>query len=273
MSELHTDDEGVTSDLINQDIAQTDTGTAESGPELATGGDENPGEINQDAVQERINKATHQRHKAERATAAETKRANELQAQLDAIENAKPIPTITPMPDRFDASDEEWQAAQDRQAQEHAAVRDHESGLAARQNAQAQRQHAAQQAQNAELQKHVTSYQASATGYGISQEQMMKDETAVVGPGSIGLDRNVAEFILKDAKGPLIIAHLAANPGEHHELSRLSPIDAAIRIRDKILPKFASTKSKISSAPDPLNRVKGSGTAPKKRGVEGTKYE
>ena len=133
MSELHTG-ETAPEVILDQGV---DTGTVENGPDLATGEGENP-DINQDAVQERINKVTARRYEAERATKTAQEERDALQARLDSIEAAKPAPTVSDLPDRFDSSDEEFNAAVLKRDNERQALADHKASITARENLQQQ---------------------------------------------------------------------------------------------------------------------------------------
>lgn len=96
MSELHTGNESTSEELITPQAVQTDTGTTESGAELATdtGADqEKPTES--EAQQKAMDRAVHQKHKARRETEAANARAEAAEARLDAIEAAKPAPTVS----------------------------------------------------------------------------------------------------------------------------------------------------------------------------------
>jgi hypothetical protein len=265
MSELHTEDN------VPAEISQeVDTGTVENGPDLATGEGDNPGEINQDAVQERINKATHLKHKAERATQAATKKAEDLQARLDAIESAKPAPAISDIPDREFMSDEEFTAAQAARDEQVRAAAAHSNAAVVRQQQAQQQQNDAIADQNRRVAESAQTYRNRATELKVTDEQL---NTAANVINDYGMSNDVAQFILDDPNGPLITTYLAKNQSILQEMAQMSPMQAAVMISQKISPKFASTKPVNSQAPAPLDRIKGSGTAPKKRGAEGTQFE
>lgn len=265
MSELHTE-EAAPEVILDQGV---DTGTVENGPDLATGEGENP-DINQDAVQERINKVTHLKHKAERATKAAEKQAADLQSRLDAIEAEKPAPTISTLPDPLDVSDDEYRVAVAKRDDEVRADVAYRNAEVNRQNAVVQRQNDALAEQGRQLAESAKSYQARAAELKVTDEQL---NTAANVINDYGMSNDIAQFILDDPNGPLITQYLAKNTSELSELTRMSPMQAAVMISQKISPKFASTKPVNSQAPAPLDRIKGSGTAPKKRGVDGTTYE
>jgi len=270
MSELQTDDTSATNGIITQDTAQVEPGTVENGPELATGEGDNPDIINQDAVKDRIDRATHLKHKADRATLAEKKRADALQDQLDAIEASKPAPTISTLPDPLDVSEDEYRVAIAQRDDEVRADALHNSKEESRKNAVVQRDNEATAERNRKLAKSSEDYQKRAVELKVTVEQA---QTAADIIREYGMSNDLGKFILDDPKGPLIVQYLSKNLTELSELTQMSPMDAAVKISQTISPKFATTKPVNSNAPAPLNAIKGSGAAPKKRGAVGTKFE
>jgi len=270
MSDLQTSDTSATDGIINQDIAQVEPGTVENGPDLDTGEGGDPDKINQDRVNDRINKATHLRHKAERATLAEKKRADDLQARLDAIDDSKPAPTISALPDQYDVSEDEYKAAVAKRDNEIRAEALYNSKEEARGNATVLKNNEATAERNRKLAKSSDDYQKRAVELKVTVEQA---QTAADIIGEYGMSNDLGKFILDDPKGPLIVQYLSKNLTELSELTQMSPMDAAVKISQTISPKFASIKPVNSNAPAPLNAIKGSGAAPKKRGATGTKFE
>lgn len=270
MGDLQTDDTSATDGIINQDIAQVEPGTVENGPDLDTGEGADPDKINQDRVNDRINKATHLRHKADRATAAAEKRAEEAEAKLAAIEANKPAPTISDLPDPYDVSDDEYKAAIARRDDEVRAAAVHANATQTRNNASVLKNNEAAEERNRKLNESSEVYRKRAVELKVTVEQ---SQTAAGIVGDYGMSIELGKFILDDPKGPLIVQYLSKNLTELSELTQMSPMQAAVRISQTISPKFASTKPVNSNAPAPLNAIKGSGAAPKKRGATGTKFE
>ena len=274
MSELHTDDASADNGIITQEHAPADLGTVENGPELATGEGDNPDNINQDSdqdgVNKAINKAHHLKHKAERATAAETKRADDLQAQLNAIEANKPAPVVDEMPDRFDMSDEEFNAALLKRDTQRQAKADYNAAQKTRQDASQAASNQSLEDANARITEAGNSFRKKADELGISKESQNSSAKTVM---DYGVSNDLLVHICGYDESPLIMQYLAANPAELSGLSRMGLAEAAIHVDGKIRKKVASVKPVNSNAPAPLNAVKGSGAAPKKRGATGTKFE
>lgn len=257
--ELNTVNESAPNELITQEVAPTEAGTIENGPELATGEGADPDKINQDAVQERINKVTAKRYEAERATKTAKEERDALQARLDSIEAAKPAPTVSDLPDRFDSSDEEFNAAVIRRDNERQALADHNATITARQNIQQQQ---AQQVEKDRLDRVAKAGDECfkrATAFGISQDQL---NAAAMKIQAIGIDPTVGEFILDLEDGPLILQHLAANPNDHYALNGLNPMMASQMITGSLRQKAEALKPKQSNAPDPVVPLSGNGVDP-----------
>jgi len=272
MSELQTTEASATSDLINQDVAQVDAGTVESGPELATGGNEDSDTINQDAVQKRIDKATHKFREAERATKTVSQERDDLQAKLDAIDANKPAPTVSEMPDRFDMSDEEFTAALQKRDNERQALADHNAAQNTKQaasQAAIEKQNAARQEAS---QKVGQEFVKRADGFGISRDNLQKASEVIA---NYGVNSDVAMHMATHENGPLIVQYLATNPEELSNLADMNPMQAAVHVSNVLSEKAAVMKPKTSNAPDPVTPLGGNGVDPdmgKYPNLKGVKY-
>lgn len=272
MSELNTDTPSADTELITQDPAQVEPGTTESGPELATGEGVDPDKINQDAVQDRINKVTQKRYEAERATKAANKERDDLQTKLDAIEANKPAPTVSEMPDRFDMTDEEFNAALLKRDNERQVLADHNADQNARNTASqaaiTKQNEARQEAANKIGQEYVK----RADGFGISRDNLQKASELVA---SYGVSSEVSMHIASHENGPLIVQYLATNPTELGDLADMNPMQAAVHVSNVLSEKAAVMKPKTSNAPDPVTPLGGNGVDPdmgKYPNLKGVKY-
>ncbi len=272
MSELQTEDASATTDIINQDTAQVDTGTVENGPELATGGNEDSDTINQDAVQKRIDKATHKFREAERATKTVSQERDDLQAKLDAIEDNKPAPAVSEMPDRFDMNDEEFNAALLKRDNERQLLADHNANQKSRQEASQAAITKQNEARQEAVNKTSDKYIKRADEFGISRDILTKASNVVV---AYGLSNDVANHIADHENGPLIVTYLATNPEELSNLSDMHPMQAAVHVSNVLSEKAAVMKPKTSNAPDPVVPLGGNGVDPslnKHPAFKGGKY-
>ena len=275
MRELHTDDASATNDLINPTAAQTDLGPVENGPELATGGNEDSDTTNQDAdngVNKAINKAHHLKHKAERATLAETQRADELQARLDAIDANKPAPIVSEMPDRFDMSDDEFNAALLKRDDQRQALADHNATQKARQTASQAANDKALEDANAKITEAGNNFRKKADQLGISKEAQDSSAQTVM---NYGVSNDLLVHICGYDDSPLIMQYLASNPAELHELAGMGLAQAAIHVDGAISKKAAALKPKTSNAPDPVTPLSGNGVDPNSgryQNIKGAKF-
>jgi len=259
MSELQTGNESTPTELITPEAVTTASETIESGPELATGGDENPDKINQESVNKAINKANGKRYEAERTTKTVQDENAELRAKLDLIEANKPAPTISAIPDREFMSDEEFNAALSKRDQEQMALANHNASIKHREDTKLQQSQDAENARNERLANTGREFEKRAITSGITKEQL---SAAASQFRSIGIEPTVGEFILELEDGPFILQHLAANPDDHHALNRLSPIMASQMITGSLREKAAALKPKQSTAPAPLEPLSGNGVDP-----------
>jgi len=272
MSELNTDTPSADTELITQNPAQVEPGTTESGPELATGEGADPDKINQDAVQDRINKVTQKRYEAERATKAANKERDDLQTKLDAIEANKPAPTVSEMPDRFDMTDEEFNAALLKRDNERQVLADHNADQKARQTASQAAIDKQNEARQEAVNKTSDEYIKRADKFGISRDNLTKASNLVVG---YGLSNDVANHIAGHENGPLIVTYLATNPEELSNLADMNPMQAAVHVSNVLSEKAAVMKPKTSNAPDPVVPLGGNGVDPdmgKYPNLKGVKY-
>ena len=259
MSELNTDTPSADNELITQDSAQVEPGTTESGPELATGEGDNPDKINQDAVQDRINKVTQKRYEAERATKTAIQERDALQAKFDAIEANKPAPTVSEMPDRFDMSDEEFNAALQKRDTQRQELSDHNAAQKARQTASQAANDKALEDANAKIKEAGDSFRKKADQLGISKEIQDSSAQTVM---NYGVSNDLLVHICGYDDSPLIMQYLASNPAELHELAGMGLAQAAIHVDGAISKKSAALRPKTSNAPDPVVPLSGNGVDP-----------
>ena len=130
------------------------------------------------------------------------------------------------------------------------------------------------QAQSVKIQQEATdklvkTYNDRATQLGVNVIELQADEATVM---SYGIDQDVANFILADDQGPLIVKYLAKNPLEMEVLRGLTPQHAAIRIHTDIKGKASALGVKTPTAPTPVETLSGSGMPLKERGPSGATY-
>lgn len=253
MSELQTDTNDAAIDLITQDVATDASGTVENGPDLATGEGDNPDAIKQEAVNKAINKQ-HAKYQEERrkneAVNRDLAAANERLAQFEANKPALHVPD---MPDPYEDGYEEKMRARDTAMQAKNRQDYDNNARQSQQQYTQQQQHQAAESKRAEAGQN---FMKTANQIGISEDNLNKSVQLVV---NNGIDQNVAEFIINDPDGPLIIQHLASNPMDQDELRGMSPMQAAGFINGQLKTKASALRPKQSNAPAPIASLNGGG--------------
>ncbi len=253
MSELQTEEVQAT--------VQGESGTAESGAELATATgevQEQTTEVDPQAeanskAQAAINKQ-HARFKGEeRKRIAVEAEAAKLREQLEAIEAAKVPTEVPPIPDQYDDDYEAKVQARDQILLQKAKAESRTQFDTERQQAA---QNEAQQATQRAILEKVESFNSRAGEAGMTVEELTTAGNVVVNNGAAP---EVCAFLLDDPDGPIITKYLAANPLELDSLRGLTPMQAGLKI-DRTIRQSASTlKPKASEAPDPPEVLSGKG--------------
>jgi hypothetical protein len=194
----------------------------------------------------------------------EQRQREELERRIAAYEaqntQQEQEPVIPDVPDQWDENYEQK-------------LRQREDALTKRGEWNARQALLAQQAHQAEQQKAQLKQQQNAqiadeffkrsVQSGISKEEIISQGTMV---GNYIGDNGLAEALLQDESGPLIISHLASNYEDLEtvgNLARQSPALAAMYIAEKIKPKVAARKPKTTQAPDPVDIIRGAGAQKK----------
>ena len=215
---------------------------------------------------ERFNKRYNKLHFEREEQRRRAEAAEQLNAELQAKLPQEQRPSVPDMPDPYDADFGPKMAARDTALRDTAAY-DARQTLAAEQQQTEEQQ--AQATQQAALITRVTTYTERAQKHGINAEQLQVAGQTVA---QYGISDELTNFILDDEQGPQITAYLSKNPGELDELSRLTPVQAAVRIATVVKPK-ASQHSGLSGAPEPVTGLSGGGAPPAQRGPAGATYE
>jgi hypothetical protein len=264
MSELHTD----SVESVDDFTEATETGTGETGAELAPAtGDNQEEKTSQDFNQESVNKAINKKHfqmkEAERRAEAAQKEAEELKARLQKLEQG-PEPTIPSIPDPYSETYEQDMVAYSEAVAKKAEF-DANQRFANEQKARQQQE--AQEQQQKALQEKVTQYRTNAQSLGLDPDDVDRAGDAVV---NYGISADVASFLLEDKDGPLITKYLADNPMEIERLSTMSPMMAAIAVNNDLRERASVYRPKTTSAPAPPETLSGGGVPsddPRLKGV------
>lgn len=203
-------------------------------------------------VQLRINKIT-----ADKWT--ETRRADDLQRQLDEMKIAAPkAPEVKPqaldapkLPD--DMYDEE---AMRKYHTESATYNQQIATKAAQSTYEQQQQNTADQAAQTKHQEAMNKYTSNAVRDGVAMDKLFLAEQALK---QAGINQELATYIMKDANGAKIIETLYDNPALMHEVLSLDPVSAGMKIASEVKPMALSRTKNVSSAPNPPAEIKGGG--------------
>lgn len=228
-----------------------DSGTGETGSDLATekGVGKDKG-VNQDAVQNAINKQ-HAKFREE-----ERKRKS-LEKELEELRSRQPkepeAPIVPDAPDPYDENYEELVKVRDQKLLEKAKYDISRQAEAERHQKLVAEKQEVRQKEVAEM---IKSYNNRTEKLGLSVADIHKSGQAIV---DYGINEQLAEFILSDEDGPLLTKYLAHNPAELDELLSLPITNATIRMHTDIRQKVQGLKPKTSGTPDPAPVLSGNG--------------
>ena len=262
------------SNVTLDDLQPTETPLNAGGESATPEGDNTPtpekvtfSDEQQKRVDEIVGKKVYNAREAERRADALMRENDELRRQVP----TETRPEVPILPDRYDfQSDEAYNSA--------VINRDTLVGIAAtfdERQSQAEitrnvEKRMADEAIFAENQKDAQDYFSRASELGLKQQDIIAAGQTVA---NMGVGDEVAGFILKDKAGPLITQFLASNPLVLDEISRMSPMNAAITISSVIKPKVAELMPRTTQAPDPVEPLRGSGVPPMERGPQGATFE
>ena len=196
--------------------------------------------------------------------------AEELRAQLKELQEANKPPEEDPepqIPEDMWADDYEQRKAQFKQDHAAWAQRQYEREASERQEQalEQQRQQAEQQAQY----ERVLTYTERAETLGITREALQVAGNTVE---QMGVQPEIANYLLADEHGPAVTMYLAKNLQEVQAMQNMDPISAGIYIATEIKPKV-SRKLKRDNPPEPVETVSGASVPEKERGPKGAVYE
>ena len=265
MSELQTEDGATFSEEVPE------TGTVESGAELAPasgeGHEQKPEGFNQEAANKAINKKHFQMKEAERSAEASRKEAEELRVKLQTMEQGSE-PIVPAIPDPYSENYEAEVKAYGEAIQQKTQF-DQRAVFAQEQQSRTQQE--AQQAEDKRVNDLLSGFNNRATQLGLDQNEIDQAGDTVA---QYGINRDLVMFLLEDAEGPLITKYLAKNPLELEALRVMNPMQAAIKVNSEIRQRASSMKPQVSGAPDPAEVLQGNG-APEQESplIKGATFE
>ena len=207
------------------------------------------------SFQDRINKVTVDKY-------AEQRRANELQNELEKLkanqnsaeiaQSSVDIELKSPeMPeDIFDEEAMRKYHAETSEYNRKVASSEAKAALEYQQQNQLKKQ------QEQKQQEVINTYASNALRDGVDIEKLKVAEKTVMDSGISG---ELANYLLSEPNGGKIVAFLHDNPETLHDIARMDPISAGIKIQSEIKPVVTSSTSNLSSAPAPHTEVRGGG--------------
>lgn len=229
-----------------------DSEAVDANPDSSPGSEDNH-EQKSNGVQERINQLTAKRYESER-------RADELQAKLDAIEASKSKP-IADIPDAPAYPDDAYDDEKMRKYHSDMIAYNQKMALAASKAAlQEYQQSTANEGKRSAQQQVVSSYAENAVKDGVDMDKLRLAESAL---NQAGISDALGSYIMKDKNGGKIAEYLYDNPSVMHEIISLDPVSAGIKIASEIKARALSTTPRVSGAPEPTPEIKGGGVAEK----------
>lgn len=233
---------------VTEEVSQPEL-IAESSP-----ASEENHEQKSNGVQGRINDLTAKRYKEERrANEAEQELANlkaqyAKQPQVDQTAQSNNAPVL---PD--DIYDEEAMRKYHADSQAYSVKLAQDT---AKSQFETQQQASMQQEQNVKHQAVVDTYATNAARDGVNLDKLALAEQTLK---QNGLSNELGNYLLGDPNGAKIVEYLSDNPAEMHEVLRLDPVSAGIRIATEVKAKVLSQTPKVSGAPEPIPEVIGGG--------------
>lgn len=262
-------DDGVESDLNDEetptpakegDPKPADEKPADEKPanEKPVGDDKDKPEVNQEAVNKKINTLTFQKHEEQRKREAAEKRAQELETKLAELNKQDSDIVIPPMPDTFDPEYDKKMVEREAAIKKQAQV-DYEKQVIEKQK---------KDAQDAEIKRQQEAIQASvdkmytgAKTLGFKEDEFQKADLRV---SQFVRNPLLAQHLLNHEEGPSIVMYLSSSAEQLEKIAAMDPINAAVYIATEIVPKAQGLKPKPSDAPAPLDVE--AGRAPKPDG-------
>ena len=237
---------------VDEDDLGQDSESIEANSDSSSDSEEKH-ESKSNGVQERINQLTAKRYEEQR-------RADELQAKLDAIEASKSKP-IADAPEVPAYPDDLYDDEKMRKYHADMIAYNQKMALAASKATLLEyQQSAANAGKKTAQQEVVSSYAANAVKDGVDMDKLRLAESAL---NSAGISDALGSYIMRDKNGGKIAEYLYDNPSVMHEIISLDPVSAGIKIASEIKARALSTTPRVSGAPEPTPEIKGGGMAEK----------
>lgn len=272
MTELQSDDVVIKEEVIHEDAPQEpEKAPSELAAEETKTEEQKPtGSVDGLAVEgpDGFKKAINKQHFKFRE---EQRRNQELQKRIEELEakNAPKIDEVTDVPPIPDSFDEDYE----RKIQERdAAIKRNAQAEAAKNAQEADRINKERERQRQELERSEqlnNEFMQRANDLGVNPQALSSAQNAVI---QYGITPELADTLLKDDLGPLMVQYLEANPLELSDIVNSPPMQAGLLLAE-VKSKSAELKPKTETdAPPPPTSISGKGVVVND-GLEGVTYE
>lgn len=213
-----------------------------------------------------INKQHYRYKEEERKRLALEKEIADMKASLNPQNELQAV-EIPPLPDPWAENYEEQILARDKAIEQNVQFKALEAAKAERDAQEMQARQAKQREYVESLEKDFLNNSQS---LGLKTETVTESANIVA---SYGVDPEIANLLMSEKDGPLIVNYLAQNPVELEQLTQLSPVRGAIKLTTDIRAKASQLKPKQTNAPSPTRAPRGGGVSYDQRGPKGATFE
>ena len=222
--------------------------------------------INQEKVNNRINKLTFEKYEERRKREELETEHQKVLKRLKELEGEAVI-EIPPMPDVYDPEYSAKLTERDNAIQAKAKA---DAAVELKQQQAREAVAAKQKAQRELVDSQIKQMQATAKKLGISEETMSQADQTV---SMFIKDPAVARFILGHNDSALIVNHLGKNISTLEKMANLDSINSVAFLVSEVLPKAKEYKPAVSDTPDPLEIPDGKPGKGKDPYLDGVTFE
>lgn len=227
-----------------------------------------PGFIPLDKHQKDVNVQHKKWRDEERQHAKARERAEKAERELADFKSTQAEHQIPPPPDPYSTSYADDVATRDEAIRQHA---ENEAAVKQAEGDQLREKEASTERERVTETERISAFDANTLSLGLDPAGTKKAADTVI---DYGISATLANHVMEDPDGPLMVQYLSENPVVLDELNGLTPYQLNIRITDDIRAKASLLKPQTSNAPAPPQTVKGGGVPEQKESWEaGAKYE
>jgi hypothetical protein len=202
---------------------------------------------------------------AERHLEEERLRREAVEKKLAEYEKVS-RPNIPDIPDPYDDNFAEKTRQRDQVIAEAARF---DAGLQSAEEQSQRDKQAAFEKQQEQTRLAVQTYSTRAESLGIKPADL---QTAGNQVHAFGIAEEVSQHILSDEQGPAITMYLSTNPVEMEAVRNMNPMQAAVYIETQVKTKAVAARTRVTTAPAPIETITGAGF-PSNKDLPGATFE